>query len=346
MPSVLNFSKTGIIALAGVMELPFVAGQVVLAPSTITEAVTLFVGSPATAFTLSVVRTGMVTIDTPSVNSSPTMPPSSVISTVFVTDSAADSTTQVALEQPFSLPTQQAVITQAPCVSACLQEGLIASAAGTCALTAGTVIDNACACLSAPYVALYALSNCASAACTGVAAGPAGLPLDLAAVTSLYNDYCVAAVGAEALSSAVASGQAVQASAAAGSSSTDTAGAEGSADTPTAWSTGPSTNGTLTANATLSTNGTFDGGATLTAAPTAVDPGITTGLVASTSTSSVDAATTGTKSEACLELTHKSERLVPALAFGSVELCLLTDLRTSRAILSLVFALTVPLFIL
>lgn len=312
MPSVLHFSMGSLLALAGIIDLSAVAGQVILAPSTITQAVTLAVGTPETEITFSVVRTGLVTVDTPSVNSSPTLPPS-ITPTVFVTDSAADTTTQMALDQPFSLPTQQAVVTQAPCVSACLQEGLIASVAGTCALTAGTVIDNACACLSAPVVAMYALSNCASAACTGAAAGPAGLSLDLVAVTSLYNDYCVTAVGAEAFGSAVARGQAAQATAAAASSWTDTASASasaaGSADTTTPWSTGPSTNGTLTGNATLSTNGTFGGGATLTAGPTAVDPGTTTGLVASTST--LNAATaTGTKSEACAELTRQSERLV------------------------------------
>jgi hypothetical protein len=312
MPPVLSFSKTSLFALAGIMDLSFVAGQVVLAPSTITQAVTLLVGTPASEFTLSVVRTGLVTLDTPpSVNSSPTLPPS-IIPTVFVSDSASGATTWSGLNQPFSLPNQQAVVTQAPCVSACLQEGLIASAAGSCALTAGTAaIDNACACLSAPLVAVYALANCASAACTGVAAGPAGLSLDLVAVTSLYNDYCVTAVGAEALASAVASGQVIQATAAAGSSTTDTASASASTDTATPWSTGPSTNGTLTGNGTLRTNGTFSGGGpTLTVGPTAADPGIiTTGLVSTTRASAGGTtSSTGseTKSEGCLELPRKS----------------------------------------
>ncbi|KAJ9134385.1 hypothetical protein NKR19_g8700 [Coniochaeta hoffmannii] len=319
------------------MDVSVVSGQVVLAPSTITQGVTLLVGTPASEFTISVVRTGLVTVDTPSmVNSSPTLPadiiptpPASIVPTVFVTDSATGATTAIALNQAFSLPALPAVLTQAPCVSACLQEPLIASAAGSCAATAGTVVDNACACLSAPLVAIHALTNCASAACNGVAAGPSGLPADLVAVTSLYNDYCTSAVGAAALASAAASGQAVPGTAAAGSTTTVTAGTDtpsttGSTDTTTPWLTDTSTNGTVTANATLATNGTFGGGATFTAGPSAIDPGITTGMASSMS--SVGATTSGpaTKSEACLELRHKHE----------------------RAVLSLVVALMLPLLIL
>ncbi|OIW32868.1 hypothetical protein CONLIGDRAFT_676687 [Coniochaeta ligniaria NRRL 30616] len=320
MARAINFKEPGLLALAGIMGLSLVGGQVTLGPSTITQAVTLVMGTPASEFTVSVVRTGLVTVDAPGSDSSPT-PPSS-IPTVFVSASSGG-----ALNQPFSLPTQQAVVTQAPCVSACLQQALIASAAGPCGLSAGTAaIDNACACLSAPLVAVHALTNCASAACTGIAAGPAGSAPDLVAVTSLYNDYCATAVGAEALASAVSSGQAFQATAAAaGSSTTDTMSMEMtmSMETTTPWSGGTSNNMTMMmGNATATDNLTFADGATLTVAPTVLNSGITTGVMSTTS--ATDAAGSATRSEANLELPRKP----------------------GRAVLSLVFALTLPLLIL
>ncbi|KAH8902454.1 hypothetical protein BR93DRAFT_238481 [Coniochaeta sp. PMI_546] len=297
-----NFNKTRLLAMAGIMELSLVAGQVVLAPSTITQPVTLSVGTPASQFTLSVVRTGLVTVDVHGSNSSPN--PLSSIPTVFTT------TPNAAPDQPFSLPTQQVVVTQAPCVSACLQEGLIASAAGPCALSSGTAVDNACACLSAPLVAIHALTNCASAACSGGAAGSAGLAVDLVAVTSLYNQYCLTAVGAEAFATAVASGQAVQASAADGSSTTSTF----SSETTTLWSGGTIGNGTLTNSTTLTTNATFGGGTNPTVAPTFVDPGITTGLLSTTS--AVGAASPGSKSQANMKLPRSAERAIFSLVFA------------------------------
>jgi hypothetical protein len=311
------------------MDLSFVTGQVVLAPSTITQGVTLLVGTPLSEVTISVVRTGLVTVDVPGVDSAaqlasdiiPTMPSSS-IPTVFVTASASGVAGQsIAPNQPFSLPTQQAVVIQAPCVSACLQERLIASAAGPCALTAGTNIDNACACLSAPLVAIHALTNCASAACNGVAAGPAGLAADLVAVTNLYQDYCTSAVGASALNNAIVGGQAAAFTTTAAESSitrvtdgTVTANATASTDTASPWMTSASNNGTLAGNTTIAGNGTLGGAATLTAGPSAVESGMTAGLASSISSGSVGASSTtaspGVKSQACLKLRHKPGRSV------------------------------------
>lgn len=299
MTRVLNFANAGLLVLTGTMNLSFVASQVVLAPATITQPVTLSVGTPASEFTVSVIRTGLVTINVPGSEPSPSLPSS--IPTVFL------STPGVASDhQPFTLPAQQAVVTQAPCVSACLQEALIASAAGPCGLSSGTAIDNACACLSAPLVAAKALTNCASAACTGLAAGPAGPALDLVAVTSLYNDYCATAVGAEAFANAVSGGQAFQATAAAGSSITTTAGP----DMTTPWSAGASTNLTLANNATVTTNATFGSGATLTSVPTLVDPGVTTGVMPATASTPGTTGLGTTKSEANLELPRQPKRLV------------------------------------
>lgn len=122
-----------------------------------------------------------------------------------VTASASTVTTSVDLAaQLYSLPAEQAVITQAPCVSACLQAAVIASAAGPCGRTAGVAIDNGCGCLSAPLNALQALTNCASAACIGRAAGTMDPASGSVVVSSLYNAYCLTAVNAALFSAATA----------------------------------------------------------------------------------------------------------------------------------------------
>jgi hypothetical protein len=321
-----NSKMAGVLLLAGLMEISLVAGQdrgyfaqVIMTPSTITQAVTLAIGSPASEITFSVVRTGMVTADIQDAGSSTTSPPPSIVQTVFVSDgnNAGTVLSDNLLNQPFSLPTQQAVVTQAPCVSACLQEGLIASAVGACGLTPATVIDNACACLSAPLIALHALTNCASAACTGIAAGSSGLDLDLVAVTNLYNEYCTTAVGAAALASAVSSGQAVQATAAAdpstvtvtASSSPDTAAATTVTASPSDTSATTIGNGTLTSmngNMTAGMNATLGDGDNPTALATFTDTGVTAGVMSTTTAAGATA--TGTKSQAALELPRKSER--------------------------------------
>ncbi|KAB5517522.1 hypothetical protein GE09DRAFT_1294368 [Coniochaeta sp. 2T2.1] len=347
MFSRLSTNRAGVLLLLGLMDLSFVASQavpqVVLSPATITQEVTLSIGTNEVTF--GVVRTGQVTVDASHTDTSSPLPAS--VPTVLVTGGDTGSVPSSALLlQPFSLPTLQAVITQAPCVSACLQEGLIASAIGACGLTPATIIDNACACLSAPFAAIHALTNCASAACIGPAAGSAGLAGDLVAVTSLYNDYCTSAVGANVLSSVLSSALSTaqvtftQAPAAdpsvvptpaadpsvvvtpADPAVTVTAPAvvttTGSVDpsspvTPT-WSGG---NDTITSNVTLTGNATFPGIATLTDSSTFVDPGITKGIM--TTTPSVAAASTpsaGTKSEGSVELPRKSQQAILSLVFA------------------------------
>lgn len=335
MTSKITINKKSLL-LASIINLSLAAsqgpGQVILMPSTITQPVTLAIGTPASEVIISVVRTGLVTLDVPG---SDTISASVSIPIVIVTSNATETTPAAnspasapvnvpanAFTLPFILPAEPALVTQAPCVSACLQQGLIASAAGSCGLSPGTTLDNACACLSSPLVAVQALANCAMAACTGAAGGAAGVAGGVMAVTSLYNDYCTTAVGAANVISAVASEQAVQATAAAGSSTTTTT-TTSTMNTATPWSGGISSNATLTTdNGTLSTNETFGGGLTLTATPTFADPGITTGIV-STATG-VDPAGAGTKSEANLDMPRKSERSAATVCL--LYLCFPTDM--------------------
>jgi hypothetical protein len=274
-----NITKARVLALAGLLDLTLVASQSSSAVSTITDATALYTGTPNSEVTASLTPTATINLHVPEGEFVPSV--SSGTPTLSIPDNVTTTVPSSCLTQPFGLPTQPAVITQAPCVSACLQARLIAYAAGPCGHSAGAAIDNACACLSAPLVVVQAIANCATAACTGLAAGEAGMTRDVAAVTSLYNEYCLSAVGAGALGSAV-SGEG-------GNRVTTTTG-------------GGSSGGMTTAALGTSNNGTFGGAATPTSTQTLGDAGATTATA--TTTSGGDA---GAKSEAGLDVPQISD---------------------------------------
>jgi hypothetical protein len=180
---------------------------------TVTGAVTVTASPVTVTANLSTVTGSPVTVTASStavqVSSSTAMAMSSSIVTSSVTTMTAPAVTVPAstdaAAELYSLAAQQSVVTQAPCVSACLQPAVIASAAGECGRSLGLSIDNGCGCVSAPLMVMQALTNCASAACTGGAAGTMNPAAGPVAVSSLYLEYCVTAVGANVFASASAS---------------------------------------------------------------------------------------------------------------------------------------------